>query len=432
MMMRLSVLTVTVLLLLGCSAQDDEECFCVEQIPLTEGKTSPTVLTNAGDGSDRLFYGEQNGKVWVWEKDEAGDWQQLPEPFVDLSDFILVGGEQGFLSLSFHPDHVDNGLAYMYYSYASDQEARLTLLTEVSVDNNNPNKVNITTERELLRIVQPYTNHNGGDIFWAEDYEGSDPANRGNLYIALGDGGAAGDPFNNALNKQSLLGKMLRINPLAGEPYGIPEDNPFVDDPDYLPEIYAIGLRNPWRISVDKPTGNTFIGDVGQNRVEEIDIMYPDANSNPRRGINFGWAAYEGTDCYKSALCPDYEYDELEWPIFEYTHEDGRKSVTGGFVYRGCKNPGIVGDYFAADYMQGLMFRLSDNGDGSWRSRRVSTCSDCSERNPAWSSTFFQYVQTFGIDEQGEVYFASNEGEMPSQAGYVYRIIDPDTYQDQC
>lgn len=301
------------------------------------------------------------------------------------------------------------------------------MLTEVSVFADDPNRVDTESERVLLKIDQPFLNHNGGQIFWGGDVDGGDADERTYLYVSIGDGGSAGDPFNYALNPGVAFGKIFRIDPLnpsEGREYGIPASNPFLNDPDFLPEIYNLGLRNPWRVSVDKPTGNVFIADVGQNAWEEIDIMTP--------GGNYGWAAYEAEVCYKSELCPDYEFEDLEWPIYSYDHSDGAKSVTGGFVYRGCNNPGFQGNYYAADWVQGFLLELVDNGDGSWTGERMPTCSGCSAQNPKWSDQYAGFIQTFGVDKEGELYMGSKEGRNPDQPSHVYRLIDPNTYVDEC
>ena len=361
---------------------------------LVGGLTNPVIITHAGDGSGRLFIGEQDGLVRIW--DGA---QLLPTPFLDVTAQSVSGGEMGLLGLAFDPDFATNRLLYVHYSApdtTGDPEIdHFTTIARFTVDAGNPNQVDPTSETLLLRYPQPYSNHNGGSIEFGPD---------GLLYIGLGDGGSGGDPGNRSQNLNTLLGKVLRIDPqgdgFPSDPdrnYTIPPDNPFVgvagED-----EIWAYGLRNPWRFSFDRSNGDLFIGDVGQNAWEEIDLE-PAASAG---GANYGWRCYEGNHPFNTTGCGGPE--DYVSPVLEYPHSQGC-SVTGGYRYRGAAFPNLQGYYLYADYCTGTVWGATPAGS-VWTSA------------PLLSS--FLSVSSFGEDEAGELYLA----DRVSSSGAVYRIID--------
>jgi glucose/arabinose dehydrogenase len=361
---------------------------------LAGGLSDPVIIANAGDGSARLFIGEQDGLVWIWDGN-----QLLPTPFLDLTAQSTSGGEQGLLGLAFDPDFEANGLLYVHYSApdpTGDPEIdNFTTISRFTVDPGTPNQVNPASEAVLLRYAQPYGNHNGGSIEFGPD---------GLLYIGLGDGGSAGDPGNRSQNVSTLLGKILRVDPqgdsFPADPdrnYTIPPDNPFVGLPGE-DEIWALGLRNPWRFSFDRSTGDLFIGDVGQNAWEEIDLE-PAASPG---GANYGWRCYEGNHPFNTSGCGGPE--DYVPPILEYPHSQGC-SVTGGYRYRGAAFPNLVGYYLYADYCTGTVWGATATGS-AWTS------------TPLLSS--FLSVASFGEDEAGELYIA----DRVAGSGAVYRIID--------
>ncbi|MGD8490211.1 MAG: PQQ-dependent sugar dehydrogenase, partial [Anaerolineae bacterium] len=294
---------------------------------IASGFERPVQVTHAGDGSGRLFVVEQPGRIKIIEEGNT-----LPEPFLDITGLVVYGGERGLLGLAFHPDYPSNGYFYVNYTRVEDGA---TVIVRYSVSPSNPDRADPNSASVLLEIPQPYTNHNGGQLLFS-------PVD-GYLYIGMGDGGSGGDPENNAQDTSTLLGAMLRLDVDSATPYAIPPDNPYVGV-DGRDEIWAIGLRNPWRFSFDRDNGDLYIGDVGQNEWEEIDYQ---AAGTPG-GVNFGWRCKEGSHEYN--FVGDCLAAELTDPIAEYSHDDGR-SVTGGFVYRGQDYPALTGRYFYADYV---------------------------------------------------------------------------------
>jgi glucose/arabinose dehydrogenase len=341
------------------AAAEGQETIRLE--PVVDGLVRPVFLTHAGDGSGRLFVVEQEGFILV-----LGPGGLEEEPFLDLSAKVLCCGERGLLGLAFHPSFPDDPRLFVNYTRRPDGA---TVVSELRVGESG--RPDSGSERVLLNIAQPFSNHNGGMIAFGGG---------GRLLIGMGDGGSGGDPRNLAQNPSSLLGKMLRIGVNGRLPYAIPANNPYAAGGG-RPEIYAIGLRNPWRFSVDRETGRMYVGDVGQNAVEEIDIV--------RRGGNYGWRHFEGTRPYRPA--GGINRSTLEMPIAEYTHEGGRCSVTGGYVYRGEAVPELVGTYLYADYCTGEIFGLR-NGE-----QRVLL--DTS-----------MFISSFGEDEAGEVYVVDHGG----------------------
>jgi glucose/arabinose dehydrogenase len=329
------------------------------------GLQRPLAVVNAGDGSSRLFVVEQPGRIRIVHGTEL-----RATPFLDISSRVRdSSNEQGLLGLAFHPDFESNGRFFVnYIDLAGD-----TVVAEFSRSEEDPDRADPSSEAIIMTIEQPRSNHNGGDIAFGPD---------GYLWIATGDGGGAGDPDGNGQNRENLLGKILRIDVDGGSTYTIPPDNPFIDDPDAKNEIWAFGLRNPWRFSFDRLTGDLYIGDVGQGMWEEIDF---EPRLDPG-GRNYGWNTMEGSQCFQNDSCSS---DGLRLPIAEYSHLSGC-SVTGGYVYRGTRFPSLRGLYLYGDFCSGTIWALAPSNSGDWTSSIVG------ETNARISS--------FGEDESGELY----------------------------
>jgi len=303
---------------------------------------SPVNLQHAGD--ERLFVVEQGGLIKVIDADGS----VLPTPFLNLSGQISTGNERGLLGLAFHPEYASNGFFYVNYIDTNGN----TQVSRFSVSTSNENVADPNSELDIIDYIQPSGNHNGGCMAFGAD---------GYLYISSGDGGGSGDTDNRAQNRLLLLGKLLRIdvdNPSDGNNYGIPADNPFIADPDGRNEIWAYGLRNPWKFSFDSETNDLWIGDVGQGAVEEIDRA-----SATQAGLNYGWRCYEGNAPFNTANCPDDS--TLTFPIAQYSSAGGSPhcSITGGYVYRGSAFPENYGLYFFADYCSGLIGTVDAEGN---------------------------------------------------------------------
>lgn len=350
---------------------------------VASGFNRPVQATHAGDGSQRIFVVEQEGYIHIVQEGDLS-----AEPFLAIPGLVDCCGEQGLLGLAFHPNYMSNGYFYVYYNRISDGAS---VVARYSVSN-APNLADPDSAQILLTIPQPFSNHNGGQLAFGPD---------GYLYIGLGDGGSGGDPYNYAQDINSLLGKMLRIDVDGGNPYGIPLDNPYAGR-DGADEIWALGLRNPWRFSFDRMTGDLFIGDVGQNLWEEIDYL-PAGSSGE---INFGWRCMEGTHPYSDLPpCDDPVFlSSLIDPIAEYSHSEGQ-SVTGGFVYRGERYPAMRGLYFFADYAQGKIWSMHLAQSGLWSTPTLEVDVNFS-------------ISAFGEDEAGEVYVLDFSG------GNLRRLAD--------
>ena len=343
----------------------------------------PVFLTHSGDGSGRLFVVEQDGLIRVFPNDPAAEQTEI---FLDISGQVNSGpNEAGLLSMAFHPDYTDNGLFYLYYN-RGNLETRIAEY-RVSAD---PDRADPESERVLLDVDQPAGNHNGGQIAFGPD---------GYLYIGLGDGGGGGDPFGTGQDLSSLLATILRINIDSTDgsiAYAIPPDNPFVaNGQDWRPEIWAWGLRNPWRFSFDRATGQLWAGDVGQNRWEEVDLI--------EKGQNYGWSLMEGFHCFGGANC---QPDELALPVLEYDRDAG-KSITGGYVYRGPRLPQLYGVYLYADFVSRRVWGLRYEADQVVDNRLLAVA-------PGG-------VSSFGEDAAGEVYVLTLNG-----AVYRFEPTDPD------
>jgi uncharacterized repeat protein (TIGR01451 family) len=347
---------------------------------LAEGFSNPVQITHAGDGSGRLFVVEQGGVIKIIHPNLT------TSTFLDIHTRVLSGGERGLLGLAFHPNYAGNGYFYLNYTDTSGN----TTIARFQVSS-NPNIADFNSESILFKINQPYSNHNGGQLLFGPD---------GYLYIGMGDGGSGGDPQNYAQNLTSPLGKMLRIDVNSANPYAIPADNPFISTPGADPRIWTWGLRNPWRFSFDRLTGDIFIGDVGQNQWEEIDFQA----STSIGGENFGWRCMEGTHIYSTAVpCNNSTYlASLVPPITEYSHSEGN-SITGGFVYRGTQNPAFYGVYFFADFVEGKIFSLQKIGNSWTRTMELDTG---------------LLISAFGEDEEGELYLVDYGGK-------IRKILDP-------
>ena len=349
----------------------------IELQPIVTGLVHPVAITHAGDGSGRLFITLKGGKVIIYDGAEV-----LANPFIDLSSLVSTNSERGLLSVAFHPSYESNGFFYVNYTNTDGD----TVIARYSVSS-DPNVADQSSALVLLKITQPYQNHNGGQLQFGPD---------GYLYIGMGDGGSGGDPQNNAQNLGTLLGKILRIDVDGGVPYAIPANNPFVGNPEVLDEIWAVGLRNPWRFSFDRQTGDLFIGDVGQATWEEVDFQ----PATSLGGENYGWRRMEGTHCYNpSTDCND---GTLVLPIIEYDHSVGC-AITGGYRYRGRLNPALFGTYFYADYCTGLIWGATEDGNNAWM---ITELLDTDFR-----------ITTFGEDQAGEIYIADYQG------GAIYHIL---------
>jgi glucose/arabinose dehydrogenase len=330
----------------------------------------PVDLHHAGDGSDRLFVVSQEGLVYVFPNDPGVSEMRI---YLDIVDKVQSGGERGLLGLAFHPDYENNG--YFFVNYNAPGPLR-NVIARYEVSSDDPDSADATSEQILLTYNQPFNNHNGGQIAFGPD---------GYLYIASGDGGSGGDPQNNAQNRRNLLGAILRIdvdNESGDFPYGIPADNPFAGNTEgYREEIYAYGLRNPWRMSFDPETGLLWCGDVGQSGWEIIHLI--------ENGKNYGWNIIEGSHCYPPGSTCDMS--GLELPLFEYEWGEDGRSITGGYVYRGSEFPSLYGHYIYGDYMFGTIWALEYDGENEAVNRLLIR-------------TDFN-ISSFGTDENGEIYF---------------------------
>jgi glucose/arabinose dehydrogenase len=366
--------------LLSCAipvqASDPPGDLVLQQVDV--GYIDPVVVTGAGDGSGRLFVVEQQGRILI----VGGG------VFLDISSLVdSSGNEQGLLGLVFHPDYTNNG--YFYVNYTHDPVGSGPDVTRVSrfeVSAGDPDIADPSSETILIEIEQPASNHNGGDLHFGPD---------GYLYIATGDGGGGQDEFQNAQDLGSLLGKLLRIDVDGAGPYEIPPDNPFVGQGNALDEIWAYGLRNPWRFSFDRLTGDLFIGDVGQTQVEEIDLQ----RASSAGGENYGWSCMEGDVTVNFNPC---DGTPLTAPILVYNHDLGC-SVTGGYLYRGDIG-GLNGRYVFGDFCTGVIWFASASA-GTWSTE-------------VFLDTTIK-ISSFGEDDHGELFVLDHNG------GVVYRFVSP-------
>ena len=344
---------------------------------VVDGLDFPVWLTSP-PGDSRLFVVEKDGRVVVVEADAL-----LPEPFLDLRGQVSTGNEQGLLSMAFHPDYAANGRFFVNYT----DPAGDTRIVEFRVSD-DPDRADPGSARTVLTIDQPFSNHNGGLAIFGPD---------GMLWIGTGDGGSGGDPRGNGQNLGALLGKLLRIDVDGAQPYAVPGDNPFLGTAGARPEVWAYGLRNPWRFSFDRETGDLYIGDVGQNRIEEVNAV-----RGAGEGRNYGWNVMEGSRCFEpSEGCDE---DGLTLPVIDYDHDEGC-SVTGGTVYRGSEVPDLVGVYLYSDYCGGFVRSFRFDGSRAVDERRWP------QLEPPDNE-----VVSFGEDADGEVYVLT-------AGGAVHRIV---------
>jgi glucose/arabinose dehydrogenase len=339
--------------------------------PVASGLSSPLLLTHPGDGSGRLFILEQQGRIRI-----LSDGQLLQQPFLDIQSRVESGGERGLLGLAFHPDFQQNRRFFVNYTRRVGDQLR-TVIAEYRASQGNPDTAD-TQETVILEFDQPFNNHNGGHLVFGPDRY---------LYIGTGDGGSGGDPQGNAQNLGSLLGKILRIDVDSGSPYASPPDNPYAGQDGARPEIWAYGLRNPWRFSFDPLTGQIFAADVGQASWEEVDLIV--------RGGNYGWNIREGNHCYPPEVT-SCRTAGLVAPIAEYGRDQGG-SITGGYVYRGQSRASpLWGSYIFGDYLSGTVWALSREQAGHWTRREVLQSG--------------LRISSFGEDENGELYLVGHGG----------------------
>jgi hypothetical protein len=347
---------------------------------ITSGLAFPLYLTAPPDDVSRLFVVEKGGRIRVIRNDSL-----LATPFLDLTGKVSTGGEQGLLGLAFHPAYAQNRVFVVNYTNPQG-DTRISTFRAGP----DPEVADASSEQVVLAVDQPFANHNGGMLAFGPDDR---------LYIGLGDGGSGGDPQGNGQNRNVLLGKILRLAIDNDGNASVPADNPFVGQAGARPEVWSYGLRNPWRFSFDRATGDLYIGDVGQNELEEINASTDAAQFG--RGANFGWNIVEGTECFSPASGCDRA--GLSSPVLVYGHEQGC-SVTGGYVYRGSAIPSLAGHYFYADYCAGWV-----------RSFRLTGPAPADERE--WTALRpGGQIPSFGEDARGELYIIS-------ASGTVHRIV---------
>ncbi len=358
----------------------------LELAPAIGGFTTPLDLQQPNDGSRRLFVVEQGGQIRIIDANGG----VLAAPFIDVATRpgFTSGGETGLLGLAFHPNYAANGRFFVNYTRHSGTQLQ-TVIAEFIASPPGSDTARPDSARILLTVDQPFSNHNGGGLAFGPD---------GFLYIGLGDGGSGGDPLCNAQNLDTVLGKMLRIDvntaPASGQQYVVPAGNPFANQPDRRGEIWLYGLRNPFRFSFDSANGDLYVGDVGQNAFEEVDLL-----TGSQGGANLGWNLFEGTHAYSSACTQ--AGSTLTGPIFDYSHADGDTVVTGGYVYRGTAIPALTGTYVFGDFGSGRVWTLTRDAQGQW-SRSANPVLTMSASN----------LSSFGQTQDGELYvvrYASGE-----------------------
>jgi glucose/arabinose dehydrogenase len=363
-----------VAVLVAATASADE----IALKPVVSGLDRPTSIVNAGDS--RLFITNQTGKIVIFDGTHL-----LAQPFLDISSLISLAEERGLLGLAFSPHYRDDGSFYIDYTNTAGD----TTIARYHVSASDPNQADPASAQILFTVAQPYPNHNGGELQFGAD---------GYLYIGMGDGGSGGDPQNRAQSLGTLLGKILRIDVANAATYRVPPSNPFVSRNGALPEIWAYGVRNPWRFSFDRVTGDLWIADVGQDNYEEVDFQ----RATSAGGENYGWRLMEGFHCYNPLVsCND---GSLTLPVLEYSHADGSCSITGGYRYRGSRWPRLYGTYFYGDYCSGKLWAATADTSGGFTSRLLLDTS--------------MQLTTFGEDVNGELYLADYA------TGTIYTITD--------
>lgn len=346
---------------------------------VVKGFKKPTDIVNVADSTRRQFVTEQTGQIRIVQ-----DGKLVDAPFLDIADKLTSNGnEQGLLGLAFHPDYAKNGTFFVVYT----DKAKQPTLARYQVSKANPNVADPASGKALLAVPHPFENHNGGQIVFGPD---------GMLYWGIGDGGAGGDPYDNGQNNQTLLGAIMRLD-VNAEVYAIPKDNPFVSVQRARPELWAIGLRNPWRFSFDAKTNDLYIADVGQNAWEEINVQ----PATSKGGENYGWAVFEASMPFKASGSVDKS--KFVFPVTEYQHSDADGcSVTGGYVYRGKAIPALDGMYIYGDYCSGRMWSLQQTG-GKWN-------------NQVFLDTKMA-ITSFGLDNDGELYMTDRK------SGGLYKLV---------
>ena len=378
---------ILIVLLTDCKSSDDNQ----PNTPIPEGGltlqnafpnlsfSKPLDLQSPADDTDRIFVVEQGGVIRVFANDEGTSESNI---FLDIASNLVSRDELGLLGLAFHPNYSTNGLFYVTYTPSAD----LAVVSSFRVSSSNSNSADLASETILLRIPQPFANHNGGQLAFGAD---------GYLYIASGDGGSGGDPQGNAQNLTNLLGKILRIDvdrTENGLEYAIPSDNPFVTSRSARHEIYAYGLRNPWRFSFDVQTNVLWAGDVGQNAIEEIDVI--------ENGGNYGWNTFEGAQCFNASTCDSSGFIA---PVFEYGQGANDRSITGGYVYRGQSVSSLQGHYIYGDFISGRIWGLSTNLGSTLTNQLL-----IESRLP---------IASFGTDANNELYVCAFDGN-------IYKFIE--------
>ncbi|MEM7416883.1 MAG: PQQ-dependent sugar dehydrogenase [Gemmatimonadota bacterium] len=379
-MKRVALIVPALALTVGCSdfVPADPGGGALEMV--VDGLDQPVLLTHAPDDPSRLYIVEKPGRIRV-----VRDGALVAAPFLDIESITSDAGEQGLLGLAFHPDFDSNGTFFVHHTDGGG-DSRILRFSTLSADEADASSLSV-----VLEVDQPFSNHNGGHIAFGPDDM---------LYIALGDGGSGGDPLGHGQNRETLLGSILRID-VSSAPYAVPSDNPFVGQPPFAPEIWVWGLRNPWRFSFDRETGDLWIGDVGQGSWEEVSFIERGASA----GVNLGWANLEGSACYPSDPC---DPTGTLGPVYEYANGDDGCSVTGGYVYRGLANPDFRGRYFFGDFCDGWV-RSFFHDEGVQ-----------SEYDHAADFGTIGSLASFGEDASGELYIVS-------MSGAVYRVTDPIT-----
>lgn len=344
----------------------------IQLVSIASGFFKPVFLTHAFDA--RLFVIEQHGVINIIENGQVRE-----TPFLDIQQRVgSDSNEQGLLSIAFHEQYQENGRFFVNYTNNDGD----TIISSFQASN-DPNQADPSSEQILLVLPQPFPNHNGGQIAFGPD---------GYLYVGMGDGGAANDPLGHGQELTTLLGAILRIDVDNGSSYAIPASNPFINDDNIRNEIWSYGWRNPWRFSFDRLTGDMFIADVGQGTWEEVHFEA----SGYSGGANYGWNIMEGNHCFSGG--DDCDRTGLETAVFEYNHNEGHCSITGGYVYRGQQFPSLTGNYFTGDFCSGAVWSVFANGDGSWTANEVL-------RSGA-------LISSFGEDAAGELYLLDHRGEV--------------------
>ena len=343
--------------------------------PFASIEGGPLAIAAPADGSGRMLVAAQDGRIWAVDADGTVH----PDPVVDLRDRLTSGGERGLLGLALHPGFPTDPRAFVNYTNKDGD----SVIASLTLDPNDPNRLDPASHQRILFLAQPFANHNGGDLLFGPD---------GYLYAFFGDGGSGGDPQGNGQNRTRLLGKVLRLDidhPDGDAAYSSPEGNPFLNTFGRS-EIWLMGMRNPWRNSFDRATGDLWIGDVGQNAWEEIDVARAGIG-----GLNFGWNRMEGNHCYPPGS--GCKRGGLTSPVTEYGHDRGC-TVVGGYVYRGSKYPSLVGVYLFADYCSGRIFAIDPSTDNF--------------RNPVEVGQAGNGISSFGEDAAGELYVTQLNGDI--------------------